>query len=207
MTPPKSDLIHLFWFKIDCETDPLANERFLICMFSGAGPRTAIYNCNSLTTTTTTITTNSSNRHIKAFIMTHYSAAAAARNLPFRSRFIAFVVNVFDEFNCTSRLQFKSDILEMTNVEQGTPVPQEEDYYCRLLGFFLATHDRLLKQKPYNANAYRLSVKIQITIKRGTASGEREHRQRYWNWNVDSNLTNVHFVDKLSGRPTTAGEY
>ncbi|KRX44170.1 hypothetical protein T05_10994 [Trichinella murrelli] len=118
MTPPKSDLIH----------------------FSGAGPRTAIYNCNSLTTTTTTtITTNSSNRHIKAFIMTHYSAAAAARNLPFRSRFIAFVVNVFDEFNCTSRLQFKSDILEMTNVEQGTPIPQEEDYHCRLLGFFLAT--------------------------------------------------------------------
>ncbi|KRY58634.1 hypothetical protein T03_8186 [Trichinella britovi] len=111
MTPPKSDLIH----------------------FYGAGPRTAIYNCNSLTTTTTTITTNSSNRHIKAFIMTHYSAAAAARNLPFRS------MNVFDEFNCTSRLQFKSDILEMTNVEQGTPIPQEEDYYCRLLGFFLAT--------------------------------------------------------------------
>ncbi|KRX80285.1 hypothetical protein T06_16025 [Trichinella sp. T6] len=175
MTPPKSDLIH----------------------FYGADPRTAIYNCNSLTTTTT----SSSNRHIKAFIMTHYSAAAATRNLPFRS------MNVFDEFNCTSRLQFKSDILEMTNVEQGTPVPQEEDYYCRLLGFFLATHDRLLKQKPYNANAYRLSVKIQITIKRGTASGEREHRQRYWNWNVDSNLTNVHFVDKLSGRPTTAGEY
>ncbi|KRX65534.1 hypothetical protein T09_14156 [Trichinella sp. T9] len=135
MTPPKSDLIHLFNFYnsiVKCNYEIMNLFRSLLaCLnFYGAGPRTAIYNCNSLTTT---ITTNSSNRHIKAFIMTHYSAAAAARNLPFRS------MNVFDEFNCTSRLQFKSDILEMTNVEQGTPVPQEEDYYCRLLGFFLAT--------------------------------------------------------------------
>ncbi|KRZ78954.1 hypothetical protein T10_4267 [Trichinella papuae] len=56
-----------------------------LVQFSGAGQRTAIYNCNSLTTTTTTTTTTtSSSRNIKAFIMKHYSAAAA-RNLPFRS--------------------------------------------------------------------------------------------------------------------------
>ncbi|KRY68366.1 hypothetical protein T4A_6291 [Trichinella pseudospiralis] len=185
---PDTTLQHIISLHLKSSSNTPLQNAFLK-YFTGAGQRTAIYNCNSLTTTTTT--TTSSSRHIKAFIMKHYSAAAA-RNLPFRSRFIAFVVNVFDEFNCTSRLQFKSDILEMTNAEQGTPVPQENHFVAR---------------SNHNANAYRLSVKIQITIKRSTVSGEREHRQRYWNWNVDSNLTNVHFVDKLSGQPTTAGEY
>jgi len=62
-----------------------------------------------------------------------------------------------------------------------------------LLHFGIIHDDRLTSVPTYS-----FSIKVGISHETSPGTSEREHGERYGNWNVDSDLPNVNFVGEFT---------